>query len=129
MAVLAEAFRRKGIKANDRVASISANTPTPICILLALNSIGAIYSLIATDSGPEAIYSRLSQIQPKIITTDDGVIYNGKPVNVLGRVQEVAVRLARDGKIDDAANFEVVIMRNGRFPGDKPQWTSNEVKG
>lgn len=129
VAVLAEAFRRKGIKAGDRVASISANTPQPVCILLALNSIGAIYSLIATDSGPQAIYSRLSQIRPKLITTDDGVIYNGKPVNVLTRVQEVAERLAKDGKIDDPARFEVVIMRNGRFTEKPPQWTSKEVPG
>ncbi|CAO1616367.1 unnamed protein product [Sympodiomycopsis kandeliae] len=128
VAVLAEAFRRKGIKEGDRVASISANTPQPLVTLFALNSIGAIYSLIATDSGPQAIYSRLSQIRPKLITTDDGVIYNGKPVNVLSRVQEVAERLIQEGKIDDPMAFEAVIMRNGRLT-DVPRWTSAKVRG
>lgn len=129
VAVLAEAFRRKGIKAGDRVASVIANTSQPLCILLALNSIGAIYSLIATDSGPQAIYSRLSQIRPKLITTDDGVIYNGKPINVLSRVQDVAERLVRDGKIDDPQTFEVVVLRNARLSGEKAKWTSKEVAG
>lgn len=112
------------------MASISANTANPIVTLLALNSIGAVYALVATDAGPEAIYSRLSQIRPKLITTDDVVTYNGKTVNVLGRVQAVAERLHKDGKLDDPDAFEVIIYRNDRLvEGHAPQWSSSQVKG
>ncbi|KAN0066070.1 hypothetical protein ACQY0O_000163 [Thecaphora frezii] len=128
VAVLAETLRRKGIIKGDRLAHVSANTVSPIVAGLAANSIGAIYSLIATDSGPDAIFGRLSQIRPRLILTDDAVIYNGKVVNVADRVADVAEQLLDEGKLDDPSRFEVVIVRNHRL-SQTLAWKSKRIKG
>lgn len=129
VALLAETFRRIGVKKGDRLAHVSANTSSPIVATLAANSVGAIYSLIATDAGPQAIYGRLAQIRPKLLFTDDAVLYNGKQVDILDRVAQVAERLQADGKIDSPLHFQVVIIRNTRLPKASPAWTSTKVRG
>lgn len=128
VALLAETFRRVGVKKGDRLAHVSANTVSPVVATLASNSVGAIYSLIATDAGPQAIYGRLAQIRPKLLFTDDAVIYNGKQVDILDRVAGVAERLLADDKIDSPLTFQVVIIRNTRLPGVSPKWNSTKVK-
>lgn len=129
VALLAETFRRIGVKKGDRLAHVSANTTSPVVATLAANSVGAIYSLIATDAGPQAIYGRLAQIRPKLLFTDDAVIYNGKQVDILHRVADVAERLQADDKIDSPLQFQVVIIRNKRLPSASPTWNSTKVKG
>lgn len=129
VALLAETFRRVGIKKGDRLAHVSANTVSPVVMTLAANSVGAIYSLIATDAGPQAIYGRLAQIRPKLLFTDDAVIYNGKQVDILDRVAGVAERLQADDKIDSPLSFAVVIIRNARLPHASPTWSSGKVRG
>nr|CDI51231.1 related to Acetoacetyl-CoA synthetase [Melanopsichium pennsylvanicum 4] len=129
VALLAETFRRVGVKKGDRLAHVSANTTNPIVATLAANSVGAIYSLIATDAGPQAIYGRLSQIRPKLLFTDDAVIYNGKQVNILNRVAEVAEKLKADDKLDSPLTFQVIIMRNDRLLSPSLAWASRKVKG
>ncbi len=129
VALLAETFRRIGVKKGDRLAHVSANTTPPVVATLAANSVGAIYSLIATDAGPQAIYGRLAQIRPKLLFTDDAVIYNGKQVDILDRVAGVAERLLDDDKIDTPFTFQVVIIRNTRLPNASPVWSSQKVKG
>lgn len=129
VALLAEALRRVGVKRGDRLAHVSANTANPVVATLAANSIGAIYSLIATDAGPQAIYGRLAQIRPKLLFTDDAVIYNGKQVDILDRVAGVAERLLQDNKVDSPLAFQVIILRNGRLPNPSPHWSSTKVRG
>ncbi|GAC95620.1 hypothetical protein PHSY_003196 [Pseudozyma hubeiensis SY62] len=129
VALLAEAFRRIGVKKGDRLAHVSANTTSPVVATLAANSVGAIYSLIATDAGPQAIYGRLAQIRPKLLFTDDAVLYNGKQVDILDRVTRVAERLQADDKIDSPLQFQVVIIRNTRLPNASPTWTSTKLRG
>ena len=126
VALLAETLRRAGVRANDRIAHVSANTVTPIVAGLAANSIGAIFSLIATDSGPDAIYARVAQIRPSLLFTDDVVVYNGKQINVLDRVADVADRLRRESNVD-ADKFHVVVIRNPRAAANPPAWKSSLV--
>ncbi|SOV08525.1 related to Acetoacetyl-CoA synthetase [Ustilago sp. UG-2017a] len=129
VALLAETFRRVGVNKGDRLAHVSANSVSPVVATLASNSVGAIYSLIATDAGPQAIYGRLAQIRPKLLFTDDAVLYNGKQVDILHRVAGVAERLMEDDKIDTPLTFQVVIVRNKRLPNASPLWRSAKVKG
>lgn len=112
VAVLAEAFRRKGVRMGDRVAHVSANSSDPIVTYLAAVSIGAIFSALATDAGPQAIYGRLAQIRPRVVLTDDVAFYNGKEVNVVDRVAKVADDLLSNGKVEDPSAFEVVCLIN-----------------
>ncbi|CDR99620.1 hypothetical protein, partial [Sporisorium scitamineum] len=76
-----------------------------------------------------AIYGRLAQIRPKLLFADDAVLYNGKQVDILDRVAQVAERLQADDKIDSPLQFQVVIIRNTRLAHASPQWTSAKVRG
>ncbi|PWN54226.1 acetoacetate-CoA ligase [Violaceomyces palustris] len=128
VAILAQALRNKGIKKGDRIAHVSANTSDPIVAMLAANSIGAIFSLMATDAGPQAILGRLQQIRPKLIFTDDQARYNGKTVNIVDRVARVAETLLSEGKVEDQKMFEVVIIKNRRIT-TPVAWKSSRVRG
>lgn len=83
VAKVASYLRQHGVDKNDRVAGILPNMPETIIAMLATASIGAIWSSCSPDFGKEALFDRLSQIQPKILFTCDGYFYNGKtfPLN------------------------------------------------
>lgn len=128
VANLSTAFRKKGIKAGDRIANVSANTSDPIVAFLASLAIGAVFAPLPTDAGEDALYGRLSQIQPKLILTDDLAVYNGKEVNVVDRVARVADNLLRDGKVEDPSNFEVICLINKRTRRKGFEWNGKEAK-
>jgi acetoacetyl-CoA synthetase len=128
VAALSTAFRRKGLKAGDRIANVSANTSDPIVAFLASLAIGAVFSALPTDAGEQAIYGRLSQIQPKLVLTDDFAIYNGKEVNVVDRVARVTDDLLKNGKVEDPKNFEVVCLINKRTKRTTFEWKGKNAK-
>jgi acetoacetyl-CoA synthetase len=128
VANLSTAFRKKGLKAGDRIANVSANTSDPIVAFLASLAIGAVFSALPTDAGEQAIYGRLSQIQPKLVLTDDCALYNGKEVNVVDRVARVADNLLHNGKIEDPSSFEVVCLINKRTGKKSFEWKGKQAK-
>lgn len=128
VALLSTAFRRKGLKAGDRIANVSANTSDPVVAFLACLAIGAVFSALPTDAGEQAIYGRLTQIQPKLILTDDFALYNGKEVNVLDRVAKVTDDLVKNGKVEDRNQFEVVCLINARTGRKSLKWKGKDVK-
>ena len=128
VAVLSTVLRKKGVKAGDRIAHVSANTSDPIVSFLSALAIGAVFSALPTDAGEQAIYGRLSQIQPKLVLTDDLALYNGKEVNVVDRVASVTDALLANGKVADPASFEVVCLLNERT-GKRPlAWKGKSAK-
>ncbi len=58
--------------------------------MLAVTSIGAIWSSCGTELGPRAVLDRFGQIEPKILFTVDGYYYKGKAFDVLSRAEQVA---------------------------------------
>lgn len=113
VSVLAAALRARGIQKGDRVAFVCANTSRPIVVFLAVASIGAIFSSIATDAGTQAICGRLAQIRPRLILTDEAATYAGKRIDLLSRVEEVAAKLASDD-----ADFDVVVFSDKKASSD-----------
>ncbi|UZJ56690.1 hypothetical protein CBS101457_006010 [Exobasidium rhododendri] len=129
VAVLSTVFRRKGLKAGDRVAHVSANSANPIVSFLATLAIGAVFSALPTDAGEQAIYGRLSQIQPRLVLTDDFALYNGKEVNVVDRVATVADLLLQNKKVSaDPKSFEVVCFLNDRGSRKPLVWRGKKTK-
>jgi acetoacetyl-CoA synthetase len=61
--------------------------------MLAAASIGATFSSTSPDFGTEGVLDRFGQIEPVVLFATDGYRYNGKPVDCLGRLGEVAPRL------------------------------------
>jgi acetoacetyl-CoA synthetase len=98
---LASAMRHHGIKTGDRVAGLLPNIPQTIIIMLATTSIGAIWSSCSPDFGANGAIDRFAQIEPRLLFTTDGYIYNEKSIDIADKVSEI------DSKID---SIECVIV-------------------
>jgi acetoacetyl-CoA synthetase len=82
-----------GIKKNDRIVAVAANTPNTIISFLAINSIGAIWSSCSPDFGVDAILDRFSQIEPVAIMFTNSYHYGGKFIDISEKNIEVMGRL------------------------------------
>ena len=87
---LAQALRASGVKAGDRVAAYMPNIPGTVIAMLAATSIGAIWSSCSPDFGVQGVLDRFGQIEPRILFSADGYFYNGKTIDVLPRLAEIA---------------------------------------
>ena len=61
--------------------------------MLAAASIGAIFSSASPDFGVQGVVDRFGQIEPKVLFACDGYWYNGKLIDCLGKLREIAARL------------------------------------
>lgn len=75
---VADALVACGIQRGDRVAAVISNRLETIVICPAVLSIGAIWSTSSLDMGEAGILDRLLQIKPKLVFTENSVVYNGK---------------------------------------------------
>jgi acetoacetyl-CoA synthetase len=90
---LQQALRAQGVKAGDRVAAMLPNMPEAVAAMLAVTSLGAIWSSCSPDFGEQGVLDRFGQIEPKVFFAVDGYWYNGKPIDVADKAQAVAGRL------------------------------------
>ncbi len=90
---LANALLDANIKKGDRVAGYLPNIPETIIGMLATTAIGAVWSSCSPDFGTHGVLDRFGQIQPKILITTDGYLYNGKAINILSRVKQLSKKL------------------------------------
>ena len=90
---LAQALRAAGIKPGDRVAGYMPNVPGAVIAALAATSLGAVWSSCSPDFGVQGVLDRFGQIAPKVLFAADGYFYNGKTIDVLPRLQEIARNL------------------------------------
>ena len=90
---LAQALREAGVKPGDRVAGYMPNVPGTVIAMLATASIGAVWSSCSPDFGVQGVLDRFGQIQPRVLFAADGYFYNGKTIDVLPRLAEVAGNL------------------------------------
>ena len=78
VASLAQTFRELGVEPGDRVAAVLPNIPEAIIGLLAAASIGAVWTINSPDLSAEASVRRVEQLEPKVLVTCDGYVFNGK---------------------------------------------------
>ena len=90
VAALQSALKAEGIAAGDHVAGIVANTPETAVAMIAVASIGAVWSSCSPDFGVNGILDRLAQISPKLLFCTDGYYYNGKWHRTAEKASEVA---------------------------------------
>ena len=93
VAQTAAALRGMGVAKGDRVAAYLPNIPATVVVMLAAASIGAIFSSASPDFGVQGVVDRFGQIEPKVLFACDGYWYNGKVVDCLGKLGEIAERL------------------------------------
>ena len=77
----------------ENVAAYLPNLPASIVAMLATASIGAIFSSASPDFGVQGVLDRFGQIEPKVLFACDGYWYNGKRIDCLGKVAEIAERM------------------------------------
>ena len=90
---LQQALSAAGVGEGDRVAAMMPNLPETIALMLAVTSIGAIFSSCSPDFGERGVLDRFGQIEPKVFVTVDGYWYNGKPLSITDKVAAVAKQL------------------------------------
>ncbi|HET7921548.1 MAG TPA: acetoacetate--CoA ligase [Gammaproteobacteria bacterium] len=93
VAALADALKRLGVTAGDRVAGFMPNRPETIIAMLAATSLGAVWSSCSPDFGINGVLDRFGQIKPKVLFTCDGYFYAGKTLDSLTRIRGVLEKL------------------------------------
>jgi len=89
----AQALADAGVKQGDRVAAFMPNMPETIIFMLAAASMGAIWSSCSPDFGVRGVLDRFGQIEPKVLFAVEGYHYNGKVIDTLPRVADIARQL------------------------------------
>jgi acetoacetyl-CoA synthetase len=90
---LAIALETAGVRPGDRVAGWLPNIPEAVIAMLAATSLGAIWSSCSPDFGAQGVMDRFGQIEPKILFAADGYLYNGKEIDLLPRLRQIAFRI------------------------------------
>ena len=100
---LARAMQARGVKKGDRIVVVCANSVETLVVFLATTWLGAIFSSSSTDMGVKGILQRAVQVNPKLLFMDDGALYNGKVVDLRGKMAEVVEGLKQ------CSNFNGVV--------------------
>jgi acetoacetyl-CoA synthetase len=90
---ISKALRSMGVKPGDRVVAYMPNMIETVAFMLGATSIGAIWSSCASDMGPEAVYDRFGQVEPKVLLTVDGYFYKGKQFDTFANALKLASKI------------------------------------
>ncbi|MCU0332684.1 MAG: acetoacetate--CoA ligase, partial [Ignavibacteriaceae bacterium] len=82
-------LRKLGVKRGDRVAGFVTNIPETIIAMLAVTSIGAIWTSCSPDFGIQGVIDRFGQVKPKILFAIEEYQYNGKLINCKEKIDEI----------------------------------------
>lgn len=77
VASVAATLRDLGVGQGDRVVGYLPNTPHAIVAFLATASLGAVWSVCGQDNAPQAAADRFAQLEPTVLITADGYLFNG----------------------------------------------------
>ncbi|WP_026060567.1 acetoacetate--CoA ligase [Pseudaminobacter salicylatoxidans] len=96
---LQQLFRSLGVRQGDRIAAMMPNMPEAVAAMLAASSIGAVWSSCSPDFGEQGVLDRFGQIEPVVFIAPDGYFYNGKEIDVAGKIAAVAQKLPTVRKV------------------------------
>ncbi|MEU2423715.1 acetoacetate--CoA ligase [Streptomyces sp. NPDC007851] len=77
VASVAATLRDLGVGHGDRVVGYLPNTPHAVIAFLATASLGAVWSVCGQDYAPKAAADRFAQLEPTVLITADGYLFNG----------------------------------------------------
>ena len=77
-AAASKALLEAGVGAGDVVAAWMPNTPETVIVMLAAQSLGAVFTSTSPDFGPSGVLDRFGQVAPKVLVAADGYVYGGK---------------------------------------------------
>lgn len=103
--VVATQLRGLGVGVGDRVVGYLPNIPQAVVAMVAVTSIGAIWSVCSSDFGAGGAVDRLGQLEPKVLIAVDGYRYGGK---LYDRRPEVESIIAGLGNLSAVVRIPVV---------------------
>ena len=86
---IAHALKAAGVAEGDRVAGFLPNMPETVIAMLAVTSLGAIWSSCSPDFGINGVVDRFGQIEPKVLFCADAYPYGGKRFDCLDKMRSV----------------------------------------
>ena len=86
-------MKRQGVKKGDRICAYMPNCSETIITMLATSALGAIFSSCSSDFGIEGVIDRFEQIEPKILVSANGYLYNGKVIDRSEEIKKISKRL------------------------------------
>lgn len=86
-------LQQQGIRPGDRVVGIMPNIGETVVSMLAVTSLGAVWSSCSPDFGVQGLLDRFGQVQPEVLICCDGYFYNGKQVDCRSKIQQVVDQL------------------------------------
>ena len=96
---LQQALKALGVGRGDRVAGYLPNLPETVAAMLAVTSLGGVWSSCSPDCGLSGLTDRLGQIEPKVLFTADGYAYNGKTFDSLATVSALCDKVPSIRKV------------------------------
>ena len=82
-----------GLEAGDRVVAVLPNIVETVTAMLATSALGGVFSSSSPDFGEPGLLDRFAQVDPKILIACDGYQYNGKTLDIRGRINAVVKQL------------------------------------
>jgi acetoacetyl-CoA synthetase len=89
----AAALREYGVGPGDRVAAYVGNLPEAVVAMLAVTSIGAVWTVCAPDFGTKGVLDRFVQVEPTVLIAVDGYRFGGREHDRLDTVRELTAAL------------------------------------
>jgi acetoacetyl-CoA synthetase len=93
VARVASGLRALGVGEGDRVVAYVPNILEALVGLLAVASIGAVWSSASPDFGSDSVVDRFAQIEPKVLLAVDGYSYGGKRFDRRASVEQLCARM------------------------------------
>jgi acetoacetyl-CoA synthetase len=100
-----------GLVPGDRVAGLVPNSVDALVCLLAVSSLGAIWSTCGPEFGEAGVVDRFGQISPRVLIVAHDYLYNGRRHKLGSKAMEIAARL--DG-------LEHIVVIGETEPVDSP---------
>jgi acetoacetyl-CoA synthetase len=90
---LGAALRSLGVRPGDRVAAYVGNLPEAVVAMLAVTSIGAVWTACAPDFGVRSVLDRFAQVEPTVLIAVDGYRFGGRDRERVETVRELQAGL------------------------------------
>jgi acetoacetyl-CoA synthetase len=90
---LGAALRNLGVRPGDRVAAYVGNLPEAVVAMLAVTSVGAVWTACAPDFGVRSVLDRFAQVEPAVLIAVDGYRFGGRERERIETIRELRAGL------------------------------------
>jgi len=98
-----QALAGQGVGEGDAVVVYLPNIPETVFVLLAASNLGAVFASAGMEMGGDDLVNRFSQIQPKVLVTQEGYVHGAKEISRT----DVIARAGRE-----IGSLEYIILHN-----------------